>query len=96
MATNFRISVRTHQQTVRLRLSGDFDGSSAHELIKTLARNTPKTRRIEVNTDGLRHVSPYGCSVFEAHLNLPPHCLEQVVFTGDKAGDIAPDGSRIA
>jgi hypothetical protein len=47
-----------------LQLFGDFDGSSAWQLIHALDRNTRKTRKIAINTDGLRAIYAFGLDVF--------------------------------
>jgi len=36
MASNFQITFNRHEDSMHLRLYGDFDGSSAHELINLL------------------------------------------------------------
>lgn len=46
MATNFRISVHRNSENLHLRLMGDFDGTSAHELLNVLKRYVNRTSRV--------------------------------------------------
>jgi hypothetical protein len=39
MASNFRISTHRNSESLHLKLVGDFDGSSAFELINVLKKN---------------------------------------------------------
>ena len=39
MAANFRILVHKNNKIIHLKLSGDFDGTSAYELINLLKKN---------------------------------------------------------
>lgn len=59
MAANFRISVHRKSHTLDLRLTGDFDGMSACELINVLRENGDGVGRIFVDTSGLKNVYPY-------------------------------------
>jgi len=38
MGTNSKISIHRNSEDVRLKLSGDLDGASAHELLNVLKR----------------------------------------------------------
>ncbi len=65
MAVNFRIaSKELNNQCTALKLFGDFDGSSAWELINALDENTRETGQIAINTDGLRAIHAFGLDVF--------------------------------
>ena len=96
MAQNFKIVVHQNSESLHLRLEGDFDGSSACELLNALEERCRFAQKAFIHTSGLRHVNTFGLSVFHAHLNelkegwrcRPLH------FTGDRAGDLAPDESK--
>ena len=65
MAVNFRIaSKELNNQYTALKLFGDFDGSSAWELINALDQNMRETGQIAINTDGLRTIHAFGLDVF--------------------------------
>ncbi len=69
MAVNFRIaSKELSNQCTALKLFGDFDGSSAWELIHALDANPRETGTIAINTDGLRAIHAFGLDVFLPNL----------------------------
>jgi anti-anti-sigma regulatory factor len=65
MALNFRIASKEfNKECLGLKLFGDFDGSSAWQLINALNENTKKSKEIAINTDGLRAIYAFGLDVF--------------------------------
>ncbi len=65
MASNFRISSKDiNPQCTAFQLIGDFDGSSAWELINALDENARKRKKIAINTDGLRAIHAFGLDIF--------------------------------
>ena len=69
MAKNFHMLTRRNKNnSLSIRLSGDFDGSSACELIQVLNKNARKNGKAAIDTDGLRTVDDFGLSVFRPHL----------------------------
>ena len=65
MASNFRIATKdSNNHRTALQLYGDFDGSSAWELINALDENTKNDKKIAINTDGLREIHAFGLDVF--------------------------------
>jgi anti-anti-sigma regulatory factor len=85
MASNFRVLVHRNCDNVHLKLIGDFDGSSAHELINLLKDSVGKSGRIFIHTNQLRRVHPFGQSVFNNNLDFLNGEREQVVITGEHA-----------
>ncbi len=70
MAVNFRIaSKELNNQCTALKLFGDFDGSSAWELINALDENTRETGQIAINTDGLRAIHAFGLDIFRPKMS---------------------------
>lgn len=90
MAANFRIVASRERGNLHLRLEGDFDGSSALELIRVLLENGGSAVRVVIHTDGLREVHPFGKAVFQRQLPSAGRTSSPMVFTGKRAGDIAP------
>ena len=85
MATNFRIAVHRNGETHHLKLVGDFDGTSAHELLNTLKKSGDHASRIFVDTGSLRNIYPFGLDVFHTNLHvLKGRCIE-LVFTWEKS-----------
>ena len=93
MASNFRISTHRNSESLHLKLIGDFDGSSAFELINVLKKNLNGAHRVFIHTDSLKDINPLGCDTFQHDLSdLKGHAM-RIFFTGDNAGHIAPDRS---
>ncbi|MDJ0856977.1 MAG: hypothetical protein QNI88_17330 [Desulfobacterales bacterium] len=83
MAENFRIASKelNHQYTA-LKLFGDFDGSSAWELINALDQNMGETGQIAINTDGLRTIYAFGLDVFLPNLSKMKKTRVNIQVTG--------------
>jgi hypothetical protein len=92
MASNFKISRHGNGDSLHLRLEGDFDGMSAHELLKAINGRAGKARRVFVHTDRLRSVLPFGGSTFRARAAGSGADLKRLVFTGRFAGDLSVGG----
>jgi hypothetical protein len=94
MASNFKISIHRNSDSLDLKLMGDFDGTSACELLNALKENCDGVARVFVNTSGLKDIYPFGQDTFQNSLYLlkgRPFCL---VFTGENAGSIAPERNK--
>ena len=91
MATNFRISVHRKSEDLHLKLMGNFDGNSAHELIKLLKRYGNRTARIFIHTSSLRNIYPFGVNVFHSNLDVLNDRSLTLVFTGEHASRLAPE-----
>ena len=85
MAVNFKIyqrSSRTHN-SVYLALDGDFDGTSAHELINAVKICGRKVDKVIVDTKGLKSVHPFGQVVLQRNLSGLGGRCRNLVFLGD-------------
>lgn len=85
MAKNFRIAAHRNGETLHLKLMGDFDGTSAHELLNTLKKRGDHTSRVFIDTGSLRNIYPFGLNVFHTNLNVLKGQSVELVFTGEKA-----------
>ena len=96
MAVNFRITIHQNSENVHLALDGDFDGSSAYELLGVLERHCRFASRAFIHTNGLRRVYPFGVSTFQNNLNAlrDDQCVH-LEFTGDHAKKLAPERSEL-
>jgi hypothetical protein len=90
MAANFRITAHRNSDSLHLRLYGDFDGTSACELIDAVREKGSGSRKIFVHTEGLKEVFPFGCDVFQSQLPIPKGAPVTLVFTGKDAHELAP------
>jgi hypothetical protein len=91
MGRKFRISIHKNDQDIHLRLAGDFDGISAHELLDVLkwCGNCPS--RVFVHTGSLRDIHPFGRNVFHGNLTILKGRSMKLIFTGEKASQLAPE-----
>ena len=51
-------------QSIALQLFGDFDASSACELINVLDKSVKKCSKVAIDTDRLRTINAFGLDVF--------------------------------
>jgi len=94
MASNFRIQALRRRNGIEFRLQGDFDGSSACELLNAMEDKCTSAARVIVDTSRLGQVYPFGRETFCNRLYLLKHLPIRLAFTGDKAGWIAPEHNR--
>jgi anti-anti-sigma regulatory factor len=86
MAANFRMSTRKKEKgRIVIQMSGDFDGSSAWELIHKLNECSGKNDVIEVDTDGLKTLAPFGKDILISHLSPIGKSVPRYVITGSNA-----------
>jgi hypothetical protein len=93
MASNFRISAHRNSDNLHLKLIGDFDGSSAWELLNLLKKSTNGICRVFIHTNSLKSIYPFGKDTFRQNLRDMNHRPFRIVFTGDYASEIAPEKS---
>ena len=93
MASNFRIYCHQNSDNLHLKLLGDFDGTSAYELIRTLERYHENGGKVFIHTCALSSVHPFGLEVFQKNCSIKKlsHAL---TFTGEYGTTIAPQGSH--
>ena len=90
MANNFRITSHKKNCGLRLKLSGDFDGTSALELIYALNDIIGMVEKIYIETEGLRSLNPFGRMVFINNFNFSASAFKKMVFTGDYGHALNP------
>ena len=90
MAGNFNISVSKAGDHVRLKLNGDFDGSSACEILNLLNNgDLSGTSKILVDTDSLRDIHPFGLDVLRNRLSASKVRKLPLTFTGKMSSRFA-------
>jgi hypothetical protein len=95
MSANFQIEVKKGNGTLHLIPKGDFDGSSAWELVNLLNEQYDGTGRVIIDTRNLREMCPFGCNTFRCRLNQSRLPSNRLSFKGEKGYDIAPEGSKV-
>ena len=89
MASNFFIYSYKTKDSLHLKLNGDFDGSSAHELINILNQAVSSFWEIFIDTNGLKTIHPFGRAVFEKSLRFFNKKLSNFIFIGENGHKIS-------
>jgi len=93
MASNFKISIHRNSDNLHLKLRGDFDSSSAYKLLNVLKKSSNGSRRVIIHTSTLKNIVPFGRDVFQKNLSIIGEKSLPLVFTGEHAILLAPEGS---
>jgi anti-anti-sigma regulatory factor len=83
MASNFQILPYKTRDSLHLKLAGDFDGSSAHELIKALVDNDKGYYQVFIDTNDLKTIHPFGREVLEKKLGSISKQFKNPIFIGE-------------
>lgn len=90
MAGNFNILITQKGDYVCLKLNGDFDGSSACELVNMLNDGELfNSSKILVDTDSLKKVYPFGLNILHHRLHEKKPRKVPLIFTGKMSGRFA-------
>jgi len=90
MASNFRISTHRNSRNLHLDLTGDFDGSSAWQLLHLIKKCSNSFHKVIIHTSFLNEIHPFGLHTFHQILGDLDGIKLRLLFTGEKAGQIAP------
>jgi hypothetical protein len=85
MASNFGIAVDRSSDGVGLKLAGDFDATSAYELIYAIRKLPEDTIKISIHTNGLKSICGFGLNVFHRNMSPLDGATNKLVFTGSNA-----------
>jgi ABC-type transporter Mla MlaB component len=89
MASNFEITISEKSDGFSLKLDGDFDVTSAYELIYALKKLPEATAKIIISTNGLKKVHPTGVDVLNEFMNSFNGQSARIVLTGHNAGQLS-------
>jgi hypothetical protein len=89
MASNFHIFRHRKKDTLHLKLEGDFDGSSALELINTIEEYGVGFHQISIDTNDLKTIYPFGRNVFQKNLGRFNKKWNRLIFIGENEHNIA-------
>ena len=89
MASNFQIYSFKTRDSLHLKLNGDFDGNSAHELINLLIEAGTGFWEVFIDTNGLKTIHPFGRAVFEKNLRILKKKLGNIIFIGENGQKIS-------
>lgn len=82
MANNFKFLSRSIRDRIRLKLYGDFDASSAWELINFLEHFRNGSNEIFIDTNNLDTIHPFGLDVFIKNLKALDININNIIITG--------------
>jgi len=83
MAKNFRVRTKaSSNQFLAFYLFGDFDGSSACELINVLDESAKESFKVAINTDGLTTINAFGLNVFLSRMSMLNNTRTDIEMTG--------------
>ena len=82
MARNFRIQISQRNNDLYLDLRGDFDGTSAYQLLETLNKYYYGDGKVLINTKKLRNIVPFGMRVFHSGLYATGCRRRNIIFIG--------------
>ena len=68
MAQNFNIFTHKTTDSLHLKLVGEFDGSSASELVNVIENNQDKYYQIFIDTSELNAIHSFGQKVFQSRI----------------------------
>ena len=70
---------------MHLRLIGDFDGSSAYQLVDKLKEYCIQSDRVIIDTDALREIHTFGLNILSYQMLTLKGPLSNVTFVGEHA-----------
>jgi hypothetical protein len=90
MASNFKFFSHAIRDSLHLKLFGDFDGSSAKELINTLVDYGTDFLQIFIDTSNLKTIHPFGRKVFLKGFSTISKQAGDIIFIGKHKHNIDP------
>ena len=84
MSINFQIQFKTSNGNLHIQPKGDFDGSSAWELINLIHEKYDGKGRVFIDTRNLGEIHPFGCNIFQCRLNPGILPADRLCFKGEK------------
>lgn len=83
MAKNFRVYAKKERNhRTALHLTGDFDASSACELIRVIDKSVKKSKKLAIDTDGLKTIDAFGLDVFLPQISKLNNTRADIKVTG--------------
>ncbi len=88
MASNFQIYSFKTKESLHLKLTGDFDGNSAYELINALTKHGNGLYEIFIDINDLTTIHPFGKDVFQKNIRRASKQFKNLVFIGKNGHEI--------
>ena len=93
MAANFGITVDKTSAGIGLKLAGDFDATSAYELMYAIKKLPYDTAKLYIYTNGLNTINPFGLDIFHTFMRSLNGQSTKIVFTGRNASKLSLSNS---
>jgi anti-anti-sigma regulatory factor len=91
VASNFKIYIFKTRESLHLRLTGDFDGSSAYELVNKISEYGNSFYEIFIDLNDLNSIHPFGREVFKKRLGSLKNQLHNITFIDSNGHGIFAD-----
>jgi ABC-type transporter Mla MlaB component len=82
MASNFKLFLNETKDSIHMKMCGDFDGTSAHELITAIQNQAPKSNQVYIDTGELSNIYPFGREVFHNNFRHVKEQSDKIEFVG--------------
>jgi len=89
VADNFKILIHRNDNNLHMKLIGDFDGTSAYELLSYIGKSCPRFATVFIHTDCLKRLAPFGLGVFKSKLSDLDTKHIRLIFTGENASQFS-------
>lgn len=95
MSSDFSMAVMQEEKCLKIQIRGNLDGSAVQQLLYTLFQYIDRFPLIQINTDGVYYVEPFGLNLLRYNLEAMRRSTEQFSFTGNHASVFQPLFNRI-
>jgi hypothetical protein len=82
MASNFKLFLHETKDNIHMKMCGDFDGTSAHELITAIQKHAQQSNQVFIHTEDLGNIYSFGREVFQKNLGILKKQSNKIVFVG--------------
>ena len=90
MASNFKLFLHEAGDSIHMKLCGDFDGTSAYELITAIQNQAHRSNQVFIHTEDLGNIYSFGRSVFQNLLGVLKKQSKKIVFVGKHKTSLIP------
>ena len=82
MASNFQLFQSSNNDSIHIYMRGDFDATSAHELINALKKQNRDCYTVFIDTNDLNRIYTFGIDVFQKKMITRIINSRSLVFIG--------------
>lgn len=82
MASNFKLCTHETRNSIHMKMYGDFDGTSACELITEIQKHARKSNQVFIDTENLDNIYSFGRGVFHNNIGVLKKQSNKIVFVG--------------